>query len=316
MKWNSLEHVLREADGGAGGAPSGTPAPAPAPAPAAPAAPQGGDAAPSPAPAPAAPRDLAARAEEIVQGKQPPAADPAKPGTLYTPEGLAESFRGKTDQETIDKLLAEVSSRGQVPAAAKDYTFTPSEKFKAARGDLKDDPFIPIWQQIAYEEKLTSTQYSNVIQKIYEGMENAGMLEKPMDWDAELSKLAPKDADPRDREIKAAARVYALSGLIKGLETRKEITKAEAVLLSSIYASASSVVAFEKLFEAVKRGSEHGVQPGGAGGAGGAYTWDEADRDMRDERYSTTSPKHDPRFRADADRKMANLAPRKAYRVS
>ena len=280
--------------------------------------------------------DLASRAAQIASGQgaqgqgqqgnaQPGQGQPAQgqqsqqaadgKGGLYTPEGLAENYRGKTDQETIDKLLADVNGRPKPPAKPSDYKFQPGEDFSKKFGDLKDDPVLPAWAEVAHELGLDNKQFQDAVPKLYEKLSKAGLIEGPVDYDAELEKLAPKEGDKGQRIIKAADRVNAISSFVRGLETRKEITREEATLLSTMYHNAAAVTAFEKVLAAARRG-EHGLQGGGQGYDAGGYTWDKADADMSDPRYSTSSPKYEPKFRKEADERMARLAPRGQYRRS
>lgn len=241
------------------------------------------------------------------QGQQPPA-----PGSAYYPEGLPDTFRGLSDKETIDKLYADYSGRPKPPAADKDYKFEPSQDFVKSYGDLKDDPALPVFRKIAHKNGLDQGQFNAMIQDVYQEFEKSGLIEGPLDAEAEVAKLAGDKGAARDRYVKAHQRIAAVEQFVKGLQTRGEITKNDAVILGSMAASADAVIAFEKIMRLIP--GEHGLQTGGAGSAAG-YSWAQADADMADERYSSSSLKHDPRFRADVDQKMRTLGPRGKARV-
>lgn len=296
--------------GGTGGAPGG-------------AAGAGGDGgsggAPAASGAPSLSQQIAARAGQDGAGGTPaqqqhPAGAGQQPGAggAYYPEGLPDTFRGLSDKETIDKLYADYSGRPKPPAADKDYKFEPSQDFVKSYGDLKDDPALPVFRKIAHKHGLDQGQFNAMIQDVYQEFEKSGLIEGPLDAEAEVAKLAGDKGAARDRYVKAHQRIAAVEQFVKGLQTRGEITKNDAVILGSMAASADAVIAFEKIMRLIP--GEHGLQTGGAGSSAG-YSWAQADADMADERYSSSSLKHDPRFRADVDQKMRALGPRGKARV-
>lgn len=255
-------------------------------------------------------------AEQIAQraGQQPDGqpGQQSVSGTAYYPDGMPDSFRGMSDKETIDKLYADYSGRPKAPAADKDYKFAPSDDFAKSYGDLKDDPALPVFRKIAHKYQLPQEAFNGMIQDVYQEFEKAGLIEGPLDAEAEVTKLAGDKGAARDRYVKAHQRISAVEQFVRGLQTKGEITKADAVILGSMASSADAVVAFEKIMRLIP--GEHGLQSGGSG-AGSGYSWSQADADMADERYSSNSPKYDPRWRASVDEKMRGLAPRGKARV-
>lgn len=201
-------------------------------------------------------------------GQQQQQQQPAQQGQAYYPEGLAEAMRGKSDRETIDKLYADISGRPRAPEKATDYKLELPAEFVEKFGDLKSDPVLPIWRQVSHELGLSNSQFQEVIPKLYSALDKAGLIDKPIDFDAEARKLEPSIPDRHTRIAKVAERVGRMSNLVRSLETRGVITKQEAGILSGMYVNADAVSAFEKVLALIP--AEKGLQGGGtASGQGG-----------------------------------------------
>ncbi|WP_414462954.1 hypothetical protein [Hyphomicrobium sp. DY-1] len=212
-----------------------------------------------------APSDLAAAAAAHAAAN-PPSGQAQGQGQgqqsqAYYPENLPDTFRGANDRETIDKLYGDIANRPKAPASAKDYKFEFASEFTDKFGDMKSDPVLPIWSEIAHEIGLSNEQAQSVVPKLFEKMAKAGLIPEPIDINAEMQKLEPNETDPVRRTAKAAARVNAIAGTLKGLETRGILTKADASRLSVMFADAANVAAFEKIIKLLP--AEHGLQNGG-----------------------------------------------------
>lgn len=229
----------------------------------------------------------------------------------YYPQDLPQNFRGTNDRETIDKLYGEISSRPKPPATAKDYKYEFDDGFTKKFGDLKDDPVLPIWSEIMHELGVDNKTAQAVVPKMFEKLAEAGLIPEPFNEEKEFALLEPGEKDPTRRKAKATARVNAVATKLQGLETRKVLTKADNARLSIMMLDAANITAFEKVMNLIP--GEHGLQGGGGGNPIGAYGWDDADKEMADERYSSTSPKFDPKFRAQVDDKMRQLPKRGGY---
>ena len=288
-------------DGDAGGAPGGGAAPAASP---------GGAAA-------AAPASLAAAAAAAVgsqggDGQPAPNGQPApqngQPAPVtgaYVPEGLPDEFKGANERETIDKLYAKLSSQPKPPASPKDYKFELSPEMKDKFGDLKDDKVMPLWAEVAHELGLDDGKATAVFEKLYQKMDKAGLIDNGPDYTAEMQKLMPKTGNDRERLVAVQARINGAQAFVQGLETNGTLTKQQAAMLHANTDTAAGI----ELMEALQRGfGGTGLQGGGMPTA--AYSEADWRRDLNDERYSTTSPKYDPQFRAQVDEKASKL-PRK-----
>lgn len=280
---------------------------------------QGGAQGAAAAAPPASLLDAAQRAAQAAggQGDGQPPPNGQQPthqnGSAYLPDGLPETLRGKTDKETIDKLAEVVGKLPKAPATPKDYKFDPPADFKTKFGDLKDDPVIGLYRDVAHKHGLSNEQFQAVVVDLYAGMDKAGMLQQEPDYAAEMQKLMPKGGDPKENARRVHERIGALSTFVSGLEARGAISKAQAADLAVMWSSADAVMAFEKVLALIPK--EHGPQGGGVG-AGGSYGWPQAEADMADARYSSTSPKYDPAFRKQADERMRQLPPKNTFRRS
>ena len=239
-------------------------------------------------------------------GQQPPNGQAAgangAPG-IYYPEGLPDEFRGTTERETLDRLAKEVTGRPKPPGKAEDYKLDLPPALQSRFGDLKDDKVLPLWQKVAHKAGLTNDQYQSAFADLYTEMSNAGILEPPMDIEAELMKLAPQSGDATQKKAAAAARVNTAVNWAKGLSDRGTLSTKEATLIGSIAASADGVAAIEKIMRLT---GEHGVQVGGGNPALG-QTMQSVKSQMADPRYDTRNPKYDADFRTRVDADFRRL---------
>lgn len=181
----------------------------------------------------------------------------------YYPDALPETLRGATDRETLDKIAADFAGRPKAPETAEAYQFAPSDAFKERYGDAKDDAVLGMWRGIAHKHRLTNETFNGVVADLYDGMAKAGMIDDPVNLDAELKKLETGDGDAVARRSAAEARVQVVVDKVKGLHNRKDLSDGEAAALTSIAKTADGVMAIEKLFKAAEKG---GLQVGGQGG--------------------------------------------------
>lgn len=230
---------------------------------------------------------------------------PGASGAPYAPEGLPEQFRGQSERETIDKLYAAVAGRPKPPATPKDYKLELSAEMQAKFGDLRDDKVLPLWGEVAHELGLDNAGYSQAFEKLYVKMDRAGLIDHGPDYQAELEKLKPARGSDVERLRGASRRINEASAFVKGLEGKGALSKTQAAILTAVMDTADGVMTMEALAKAM----------GGTGIVGGglapeAYSEADFHRDLKDERYSTTSPKHDPAWRKAVDEKALRL-PRK-----
>jgi hypothetical protein len=78
-----------------------------------------------------------------------------------------------------------------VPAAAKDYMFVGTEKTKPYVSDFAKDPVAGKAFEIFHKAGITQKQMSAVVGPLLEHFIDAGLVEKPVDYRAELLKLTP-----------------------------------------------------------------------------------------------------------------------------
>lgn len=204
--------IVFSADGGGGGGGGGAPAAA-APAPAAaaasaastPATPPAGSEG-SPAPAPSGAGDPPAGA---------PPQTPAPAGAVYRPDGLPDHMLGKTDQETIDNLKKAVDGYRQrdaeagVPADPKAYGEFGTEIPETIKPHLNDMMQDDLWNRVtakAAELKVSKAQYQGLVMEMMSASAEMGILEPPVDHEAEKALLVPDSAKHLPAPEQKAAR--------------------------------------------------------------------------------------------------------------
>jgi hypothetical protein len=258
-----------------------------------------------PAPAPANPLAEAAAARAGAQN-QPPAgaANQAAAGIQDGPKGywpeaapkdLSDRFRGVDDQHTIDRMLAEFQGMPRPPASAADYQIEFPKELAERYKDIGKDPALAVYREIAMANGLTQQQFNGMIGDLFTKMNEKGMLEKPLDLDAEIDALKPKGRGTNaDKAIAAKQRIDAVHDRLNGLLANGTLTKEEHAFLYK--PNAVAITAMEKVFAMTR---EHGLQGGGNGA--GAVTLDEVKQRMKDPRYNSLNRQYDKSFRESTD---------------
>lgn len=162
--------------------------------PAAPAAPAAPPVPPAPAPEATAPSPAPSA---------PPAGQtPAAPGTAYRPEGLPDNFAGATDRETIDALAKAVKgyrdrdATRDVPteaAAYLDFGDVPAEA-KAHFDTLKGDPLFDKVAGVALQFGIPKGAFTSLVKTFVTEAATGGLLEPPVNLEAERAALVPEAA--------------------------------------------------------------------------------------------------------------------------
>jgi hypothetical protein len=193
------------------------------------------------------------------EGDKPPLDNQKAADKLYAPEGLPEEFRGETDRETIDKLLA---ARPEVPKEPGDYKYELSEATAKLVGNIEDDPVLAVWREVSHDLGMTNDQSNGGFDKFIGKLVDKKLIPAPVDFEAELKQLQPdNESDPQKAGAEATKRVQNAIDFVNGLKSRKIFSDDEANMLYGLSNSAKGVVMLEKL---AALGKSHGVQGGGA----------------------------------------------------
>lgn len=216
--------------------------------------------------------DLVKAAADAV--KEAPAAGPAKSGEgaaaagPYFPQGLDPAWKGASERETLDKIAKHWGERPRPPEKPEGYELKLSEDMTKRFPNLtKDDRALPIYRQIAHEIGMTGDQFNGFLEKFHTGMAKAGLIDDPVQVDAQLESLARSQAgDAKQRRADGAQRVNSAVASISALVTRDVLTEMEAAAFINLATDVHGVTGIEKIIS--KLGKEHGVQVGGQGGGG------------------------------------------------
>lgn len=183
----------------------------------------------------------------------------------YYPEGLADSFKGKTDRETIDALAKGLR---QAPAKPEDYKLELAPEVAKALPGLDKDPAYHVAAKIAHKHGLDNGQFSGMVGELFAELSKEGILEPAIDIDAEVAKLEPKEANPARRQAAVAARMNAAEAWIKGMVANKSFTQEEASVLAAGMTIAAGTTLVEKMVALASKGGivVEGGQPLNGGG--------------------------------------------------
>lgn len=221
-------------------------------------------AAAAPAAAPSAAPAAAPTGSPLVDAaKAAPAADAAAPTGPYMPDGLPETFKGKSEREIIDKLWKAESERAKPPATAAEYKLEVPKELQGVINP-ENDKVLPLWREIAHKHGLSQAQFQSTIVDLQAAMTKAGLIEKPLVAADEFAALGEGAGDRAAQLQKGQTRVLELASKIEGLATRQALSKEEAALAVQMLGTRQSVQLFEKLLALApaEKGLAGGGQPG------------------------------------------------------
>lgn len=292
MRYGLWARVVRAADdGGAGG---GNPV-----------APAAGGEGGRLAAAAGAPVNPAVPANPAKPAPGTPPQNPA-PAQLYRPEGIAEHYLGKTDQETIDGLWKAVkgyrdadAKRGPMPKAAEEYTFAAPDALKGYF-TKPEDPAMKAAQAAALKHGLSTAQYQGFISDVFAPLVEAGALAPPFDPLAELKSISKAlgHAETRDGAAATQKAVGEADAYAKGLAQQLGLDETMTASLAALADTAAGTVFFTKLAGVM---GNKGPQLGGAGAVAGPVSKEDLRAWSQKPEIDPNSPKYDERERSRYD---------------
>jgi hypothetical protein len=225
----------------------------------------------APPPGPAlveAAREAAKTAEQQAAGGQQQATQQQQgqqeqQAEVYFPKGLPDTLRGATERETLDKIAADFEGRPKPPEKPDGYELKLPDALKERFGDMKDDPVLPLWREVAHELGLDNTKFNGAFEKLYTKMAEKGLVDDPVNISKEMQSLGGTTGDVKQREAAGAQRLNSVLTSVTALATRGVLTTAEAYAVQEAAATANGVIALEKL---LKLRAPPGIQADGEGG--------------------------------------------------
>ncbi len=184
--------------------------------------------------------------------------------TPYYPDGLPDTFKGKSDKETIDALAKGLR---QAPATPADYKLELAPEVAKALPGLDKDPAYHAAAKIAHKHGLDNKQFSGMVGELFAELTKEGVLEPAVDVEAEIAKLEPRETNPTRRHAAVAARMNAAEAWIKGMVANKSISQDEASVLAAGMTIAAGTTLVEKFMAMASKGGI--VVEGGQAGSGG-----------------------------------------------
>ena len=224
----------------------------------------------------------------------------------YYPEGLADTFRGKDDRETIDKLAGHLKGLPQPPKEAKEYTFKPTDKLAPFFGQEKDNQVLDAFRDVSLKHGLAQSQFEGVINEFYGTLIEKGLMQTPVTLDAEFQKLGGSSGDPASQIRKGQERMLELGATFDALAASKQISADQAGALKAMAMTAGDVVALERVLSLIPgaQGPKNGGERGGRAGMSKADVL----KRMEDPRYVFNSGQFSQGFYDETERLYAQVA--------
>lgn len=250
---------------------------------------------------------------------QPPAGQGQQAGTvqIYRPDGLTDDLLGKSDQETIDRLLkqnqgfrSDMSKRGEVPKDVAGYALSLSDKLSPyVPGGLDNDPLFKGLREDALATGLTAPQFQGFLDKVMTRMVEGGMMLPPFDAEKEYATLVPAEMAKLDAPARKAEVQKVVETNMAFLDTQAALKEGGLPMQAIDFArSHLDYAGMHQMLSALRAGGrERGFAQGGSGGAGGDKAAIEAR--LADPRGQWGGPKYDAAFAAETYELQKRLLP-------
>lgn len=242
------------------------------------------------------------------------------PPAFTPPDFLPEHLRGKDPAETLAKLAPDWKAQRDglaqrwtpPPDKPEAYEFAPAAELKQFfADDPAKDPVVGVLRGVAHKIGMSADRFAPFVNDAVAELQKAGLIgakdETAVDYAKEWPQLVPDDKkslpEP-EQKAAAKARLDTAQAFADTLKSRGDIDEGMHGEFGVLLETAAGVRLVEFMISGITK--EKGFVFGGQGGGGG-YTMADYNRDSGDPRYSSTSPKYDPAFRADVDAKAKPL---------
>jgi hypothetical protein len=150
----------------------------------------------------------------------------------YRPEGLPDHLLGQSDKETLDKLFGAykgsrdaIGAFGELPKEPTGYKVEFGDKVKPFTEGFAKDALWGETLKLAHAAGIREKQFNAFVPKLLEHMVTSGLVQAPVDPQAELLQLAPASAanlDDAGKKTEAGRRLQHNIAWVDGL--REQLT--------------------------------------------------------------------------------------------
>lgn len=224
---------------------------------------------------------------------------------------LPENLRGKTPEETLHKLFPvykgfrdSQAKAGSVPDKPDAYGVpTLSDEAKAFFPDLDQDPVFAIVRNMSHKHGITAEKFGPLWGDVLEGLGKSGLIQPIIDPAEEAKKLGGGAEAARQSQL-----ANSFIDRQKALAQQKSENALDKELIDELDMIAGTANGIKLINWFQKRIGEKGVTLDDPAPESGTWTPEKIREAMRDPRYMTDSPQHDPAFRARVDEANRNLS--------
>jgi hypothetical protein len=227
----------------------------------------------------------------------------------YYPEGLQDSMRGSTDQETIDRLFngyktmrEKESARGSVPKEPGAYALPDldsiDETVRPYLAELDNDPIYGKIQEVFHANGVTDAQFQKIVPAFYQQLIDADLMEPIIDPVAERKQMVPDElanASVEDQGKAVEARLQENEGFLATFGEGENGLDKDAIEAAKM--GLLDTAAGNRFIETVRKALGGSVNPITDGQGVGGMTKADLEKRAADPRNKT-----DKRFSAETDR--------------
>ena len=232
----------------------------------------------------------------------------------YFPDGLSDSYRGKTERDTIDNLAAVIKTQRErdsardVPKEAEGYLsvadlkdFELSDDLKPHYEAMNEDKALLAAATEAKKAGVDRGDFHRMLSAAMKAAADAGMLEPPLDLEAEKAALVPdahKNAPAQVRETEAEKRMNANFAFMELMSANRNLDKDVGEFAQNMLGDTALGHRFMEWLRGAVGGETE--QAGALAGSGDGGTGDPRDLLKRPEGMPG-HPNFDPRHEAAVD---------------
>jgi len=209
----------------------------------------------------------------------------------FRPDGLDAGFVGANDKETIERLstaLKDLQTQTALNEAPKDLAayadFSKAELPDAIKGHmagLRDDPLFKTAAMAAQKHGVSQAAMQEIVTSVYEGAAQSGLLEPPVDVEAERLALLPEGYGNQPKHVQDGAINARLQANVDYLGLLVKNGKVDNETAEHVAGMLMDTAKGNKFLEFVRMQTSGGTlaQPFGQAGAGGGVNSEGALRD-------------------------------------
>lgn len=233
-----------------------------------------------------------------------------QPGT-FDMASLPEDLRGETSDKALEKVYGKLqayqekdTARGKVPERAEDYALKLEGDAAKVFPNVENDPVVGVARKYALQRGMGNAEFQDMFGGLLSAMAKEGVIDQPLDLDAEVEKLGEKGAELYQN---AEGYLGRMKTKLADMDPTGKAEMTDIIGELELGLGTANGVKLVNWIAGLQR--ETGVGNPNDMQAGEKWTPETIREARRDPRYATTSPEHNADFRARVDEAAKKVYP-------